>query len=217
MATDGNNTKTQATEATVKPLDPWFHYSGDYANAVIRKDGNGIALAVSTEVAKDDLPESYCKRYIFRHSKDKHCCIVCGELKSVKENKITNMVSHIINQHYDRAVLMRKNVPDSFNMQKQKEWKDAEKIRDEGIQPTRSSSSSSNCRPRIQMTMATAGAYNVRSIEDQKAMLVKAICLGSLPLTTLHNKGKNNFHAISYAYYMSCGKIIDFSVYIFMK
>ncbi len=120
MEIEGSNSTTQATETAVEALDPWFHYSDDFANAIMPKDGCGKALAVSTEIAKDDATESYYKRYIFRHANDKHCCIVCGELKSVKDNSISNLVAHIKAQHYDKVVLLKKHVPDHFKQQKKK-------------------------------------------------------------------------------------------------
>ena len=89
--------------------------------------------------------------------------------------------------------MLYKDIPDNFARSVKEHWEAAlARVDTTGRSPSTAASYCIINRKKKQSTLEAVGYSPAKPVTEQRDMLVRALCLGSLPLTFLHNKGKND-------------------------
>lgn len=181
-----NNSNSSINNQKVAELPAWFHYYGDHPKCIVHQQ-NGKVMMISKCVCKTEH-ETY-KHLIYKADDTTQICALCLEYFKVSSGKMSNTIAHIVNVHYQDVIMPINKLPFKYQSELENKWNHAILDSTKPAPPISKSKQKDN---------TISFGYKNHSIPAQKEMLVKAICLGFLPLGILNNPGISCCNLIFY-------------------
>jgi hypothetical protein len=172
-----------AAENCEEVLHPAFHYEGDTAN-LLRLKGSQVLLSV---VVKRPVLGAY-REYLARDMEtSEQYCLLCPHRAKVPGNKMSNMLKHIQQIHFNQIPLLYKDLPEDFIKEKKRVWEYA-KIHKELPHMCRSNTNEPKKKLPCQRTLHQIN-YGKLSNAAQKRLIAECVCLGLGPIRFADNPG----------------------------
>lgn len=123
-------------------------------------------------------------QYCLRTSKTSHTCKLCRVDISTSDDKASNLYDHIVSVHSNEVIPLYQNIDEATIDNDLTVWKRKEETKDSKTKPTTKPTT------KVGMVQSKFGdnAYK-KTVSNQKKAIVRSICLGYLPLTSVHNPG----------------------------
>ena len=170
-------------------LPDCFHYSDSYANYITNK--NREVILTSTCVDKSSTSNSLNK-YIARYSKSLHYCLICKKKFQTDDNKDSNIKNHIKNMHYEDIPIAYQDLTPKFINSCILKWKSTQSKVD-SLDSSSNKVLTTDSKGQANNGFMTSHFAPIKPVIQQQQAIVRAISLGLLPLTFLHNKGNKTF------------------------
>ena len=169
-----------------------FHYVDTYGNCILNKIGNIIASSIAVE--RNNSKISWCK-YIHHQSESVHHCLICKKVFKTSSNKDSNIITHIKSCHYEVITMKYCELPEKYINKCTHDWEQTKlHVEKEVSNGNKTATSYGKQMDNSNSNKAQHSYFAAcKPVKLQKTAMVKAICLGCLPLTFLHNKGKNKY------------------------